>query len=102
MHKIYVKLNEIAELMRQQHLQQKELLTFEEACEFLGFKPSYLYKKTAAGELPCYAPTGRKLIFRRSELTDWALRNRRATQEELNQQATDHLTKNPNTKPYVF
>lgn len=94
MHKVYLKLSEIADLLRQHNLQQKELLTFEEACEYLGFKPSYLYKKTAAGELPSYAPTGRKLIFKRSELTEWALQNRRATQQELCQQATNYITKN--------
>lgn len=94
-HKVYQKLEEIAVLLRQQNIQQKELLTFEEACDFLGFKPSYLYKKSAAGELPSYAPTGRKLLFRRSELTEWALRNRRASQEELNQQATNHLIPKP-------
>jgi excisionase family DNA binding protein len=95
MYRLFRTLDEIAALLRQQNLQQKELLTFDEACEYLGFKPSYLYKKSAAGELPSYTPTGRKLIFRRSELTEWALRNRRATHEELNQQAADYITKNP-------
>lgn len=95
MKRIIQTLEEVAELLRQQNLQQKEILSLSEASEFLGFKQSYMYKMSADGELPCYAPTGRKLIFRRSELQEWAFRNRRATKQELNQKALDFVTKKP-------
>ena len=93
MQRLYKTLEEIAELLRQQSLQQKELLTFEEACRYLGFKTSYMYKLSMNGELPSYAPTGRKLLFKRSELTEWALRNRKATSDEINQKAVNYLIK---------
>lgn len=86
MQQLFEKLEEIAQLLKQQNLQQKELLTFEEGCEYLGFKCSYLYKLTSNNEIPYYTPTGRKIIFKKSELTEWALRDRNATREELVEQ----------------
>ena len=79
-------MDEIAQLLKQQNLQQKELLTFEEGCDFLGFKPSYMYKLTSSNEIPYYTPSGRKIIFTKAELTEWALRNRNATRDELVEQ----------------
>lgn len=67
LHKLNRTLEEILDLLRQQNLQQKELLTFDEASQYLGFKPSYLYKMTASGELKSYCPTGQKLIKLRND-----------------------------------
>jgi len=40
----------------------KEVLTFEETCDYTGISRSYLYKLTAAGTIPHSKPNG-KLIF---------------------------------------
>ncbi|MGD9928877.1 MAG: helix-turn-helix transcriptional regulator [Mangrovibacterium sp.] len=52
---------------------QKKVLNFEEACEYTGFKPSYLYKLTAAGKVPCSRPYGKMLFFDREELENFLL-----------------------------
>lgn len=37
----------------------KEILSFEEACAFLNFSKSYLYKLTSACAIPHYKPSGK-------------------------------------------
>ena len=60
------------------HAQKKQFgmnesfISFQEACAFLGFSESYMYKLTAAGMIPFCKPTGKKLLFKRSELEAWA------------------------------
>ena len=34
----------------------KEVLTFDEACDYTGISRSYLYKLTAAGHIPTPSP----------------------------------------------
>lgn len=52
-------------------LTTKNVLNFQEAVEYTGFKPSYLYKLTSADIVPFYKPTGKMLFFRREELEDF-------------------------------
>ncbi len=46
-------------------------LTFKEACTYLGFAPSYLYKLTYKKIIPHYKPTGKMLFFSKCELDEW-------------------------------
>lgn len=46
-------------------------ISFQEACDYLGFSKSALYKLSSAGMIPRYKPTGKKLMFLRSELEAW-------------------------------
>lgn len=62
---------------------QKEVLTLEEAATFSGLSRSYIYKLTAAGDIPHYKPNGKHLYFDRKELEAWLLRNRVSTNEEI-------------------
>ena len=57
----------------------KEILTIEEAAEFLSMSKSYLYKQTSAQRIPHYKPTGKRCYFRRSELEEWILAGRIST-----------------------
>ena len=66
---------------------QKEILSVDEAAAFLGMKKSYLYKLTMARKLPHYKPMGKMVYFRKTELEQWLLSNRCATDEELNREA---------------
>ncbi len=67
---------------------QKEVLTFEEACEFTGISKSYLYKLTSSGMIPYAKPNGKMIFFERKELVSWLLQNKRRSKEELQQEAT--------------
>ena len=50
----------------------KQLLTIDEACEYINYEKSYVYKLTSQNKIPFIKPRGRKfLYFRRSELDEW-------------------------------
>lgn len=46
-------------------------LTFKEACAYLGYAPSYLYKLTYRNVIPHYKPTGKMIFFSKNELDEW-------------------------------
>lgn len=78
-------------------LAQKEVLTLEEVAQYTGLKKSYLYKLTAAKEIPHYKPNGKNCFFRRTELEDWLTTNPVATMEDLNGQARAYCMINKTT-----
>ena len=71
----------------------KKILNFNDACTFLDYSKSYLYKLTHSRQVPHYKPNGKKLYFKLAELEDWLLRNRVKTDVELQQQSEDYLNK---------
>ena len=79
---ILEKLTEIANKLDEQNMLQKTVLNFNEACKFLDVSPSHLYKLTSARQVPHFCPQGKKLYFKREELSQWLLRNRQSTKAE--------------------
>ena len=77
------KLTEIANKLDEQNMLQKTVLNFNEACKFLDVSPSHLYKLTSARQVPHFCPQGKKLYFKREELSQWLLRNRQSTTAEI-------------------
>lgn len=71
----------------------KEILTIEEAAEFLSVSKSYLYKQTSAQAIPHYKPTGKRCYFKRSELEAWILAGRISTKAEIAQRANAYCLK---------
>lgn len=71
----------------------KEILTIEEAAEFLSVSKSYLYKQTSAQAIPHYKPTGKRCYFKRSELEAWILAGRISTKSEIAQRANAYCLK---------
>ncbi|WP_431161826.1 helix-turn-helix domain-containing protein [Flagellimonas beolgyonensis] len=55
----------------------KEVLTFDETCDYTGISRSYLYKLTAAGQIPHSKPNGKLIFFERKNLLRWLLQNER-------------------------
>lgn len=51
----------------------KRVLTIDEACEYLGYKKSYLYKLTSAGIIPHSKPNGKSIFFSLEKLENWML-----------------------------
>ena len=76
--------NLVAELIA---TSQKEVLNADEAAKFLNVSKSHLYKLTMGRKIPHYKPLGKLIYFRKTELEQWLLANRCATDEELNEQA---------------
>jgi excisionase family DNA binding protein len=80
-------------------MEQKKVLSFEEGCEYLGYKKSYVYKMTASGILPFSKPNGKKIFFEREKLEAWMLSNASISHEEREiQAATYENTKGGNSK----
>lgn len=51
--------------------EKKEFLTTHEVCAITGFSISAIYKFVRIGALPCYRPSGRKLVFKRADVLAW-------------------------------
>lgn len=75
-------------------LNQKNILTFDEAAKFTGLSKSYLYKLTSANKIPFYRPSGKLLYFQREELETWLLQNRVSTSDELENKAQAYCMSN--------
>ena len=58
-------------------LGNKEVLTFDEACDYTGISKSYLYKLTAAGKIPYSKPNGKMVFFEKKLLVTWLLQHQR-------------------------
>ena len=71
----------------------KEILNFNDACQFLDYSKSYLYKLTHSRQIIHYKPNGKKLYFKRIDLEAWLLRNRVKTADEIEQEAIDYVVK---------
>ncbi|MFW5762237.1 MAG: helix-turn-helix transcriptional regulator [Cyclobacteriaceae bacterium] len=75
-------------------LSNKKVLNFAETAIYTGLSKSHLYKLTSTGGIPCYKPQGKFIYFDRDELDAWMLRNRRATNEEIEAKAANYLVNN--------
>ncbi|MDR2718609.1 MAG: helix-turn-helix domain-containing protein [Treponema sp.] len=51
-------------------------LNVQQAAEFLGLKPSYIYNLIFYGKLTAYRPGGKKLLFKISDLEKYAYGNK--------------------------
>lgn len=74
--------------------QSKKILSFEEACAFLNFSKSYLYKLTSAYAIPHYKPSGKMVYFEREELENWLRQNPVKTREQIEMEANAYLMRN--------
>ena len=75
-------------------LTQKTVLNFDEAANYTGLSKSYLYKLSCSGGVPCYKPNGKTLWFNRIELDQWLMRNRKATNAEIDAKAENIVSLN--------
>ncbi|WP_418512629.1 helix-turn-helix domain-containing protein [Corallibacter sp.] len=90
---IQKELKEIKELLKKQTLQQKEILTIEEASEFLGLSTSRLYKMTSNKEISHYKPGGKKIYLNRQELEQWILNSRVDSINDVDDELDSYLSR---------
>lgn len=72
----------------------EDIITFDQACEFLGVSPKTLYGYTYKKIIPYYRPRNRHVYFRKSELAEFVTSNRIAPVSELAEQA-HQMTRKP-------
>ena len=94
---ILQKLSTIEDLLKRK---DDKPLTFKDACAYLGYAPSYLYKLTYKNIVPHYKPTGKIIFFSKNELDEWIFTNgerRMQNEESKNEDVSASLdTKDPN------
>ena len=83
-----IKIDSIEKLL----LTQKNVLNFSEVKLYTNLSESYLYELTSSVGIPCYKPNGKQLYFKKKEIEDWLLSNRKATNIELDELASSHIS----------
>ena len=72
----------------------KEVLTFEEACEYTGISRSYLYKLTASNNIPHSKPNGKMIFFEKKKLNEWLLQNSIKSNDDIEAEALSYSYRN--------
>lgn len=72
-----IALEERLQQMEKLLLTNKNVLTFDEACDYTGISRSYMYKLTASGKIPHSKPSGKLIFLNRDRLETWLLANHR-------------------------
>lgn len=99
---IHAALDRLQKQIAEQAINKKEVLNFNEACQYMGVSKSFLYKKTSTSSITHYCPEGKLIFFRRTDLDEWLLRNRKATTEEIQADAVSRvMTKSRNGREYA-
>ncbi|MCR9265895.1 MAG: helix-turn-helix domain-containing protein [Flavobacteriaceae bacterium] len=92
----YLELMEKLDRIERLLASNKEVLTFEETCEYTGISRSYLYKLTAAREIPHSKPNGKMIFFEKKKLNEWLLQNGRKSKMEIEDAAIKYTLKRRN------
>lgn len=70
----------------------KEMLTVDEACEFMGVSKSTLYKMSMNRDIPVYKPTGGRIYFKKDDIADYLKTNRVMSRKEIELEAINYIT----------
>ena len=68
-------------------METKNILTFKEACNYIGISESFLYKLTSARKIEHSKPTGKLIFFKKEVLDNFLLSNTITTQQEIESEA---------------
>ena len=74
-------------------MQERTLITTEEAASYMGIKKSYLHKLMMKKEIPFFKPNGKLCYFDRQDLDKWMRRIRIASNQEIDRQAQGYILK---------
>ncbi|AXG73514.1 DNA-binding protein [Flavobacterium arcticum] len=86
-------IKEIKKLLLALNIQQKEILTIEDASQYLGLSTSRLYKMTSNKEIPHYKPGGKKIYLKRLEIDQWITNSRVSTDDDCALDMDNYLSK---------
>ncbi|GHV79459.1 phage DNA-binding protein excisionase [Spirochaetia bacterium] len=67
-------------------------LNLQQAAEFLGFKPSYVYNLVHFKKLTAYKPGGKVLFFKQEDLEKFVFQGKQTADFELAEQADKVLS----------
>jgi len=79
--------------------QPEQLLTIQEAAQFLSLKVATLYTKTSKGALPVSkAPGSKRLYFSRTDLLEYVKAGRKKSTAEIDQEAELYFSNSNKTR----
>lgn len=84
-------LEKLNQIERYSLLAAKNVLCLEDVAMLTGLSKSWLYKATCNHLIPFYKPNGKQIYFDRTEIENWINKNRIATAQEIDQQATSYV-----------
>jgi excisionase family DNA binding protein len=70
---------------------QKNVLTFDEACQFSGISKSFMYKLTSQKKIDHFKPRGKQIYIKREALENWLLQNPIKRIDVIEQEAVNYL-----------
>lgn len=70
-------------------MKAENLLTTQEAADYIGLKVSYLHKLMMKRVIPFYKPNGKLCFFDKNDLDKWLMRVRVPSQEEIDRQVKE-------------
>jgi excisionase family DNA binding protein len=76
--------------LQQQPPNENELLTIQEAAEFLKVTVPALYTKVSRHEIPVSKP-GKRLYFNKTDLKKWIIASRKKTVVEMRKDAEEQI-----------
>jgi excisionase family DNA binding protein len=74
--------------------QPEQLLTVQQAAQFLHLRVPTIYSKVSKGELPGVMKRGKRLYFSRIELMEYIKEGRKKSNAEIEQEAEKYLSNN--------
>jgi len=83
----------IKELLLALNIQQKEILTVDDATVYLQLSKSCLFKMTSKKAIPFYKPGGKKIYFKKSELDEWIFKGKVLSNDDLETNVEDYLSR---------
>ncbi len=93
--RLFQKVENIERLLQQQHQPPgpiEELLTIQQAAEFLKLSVPTLYGLVSRSSLPV-SKRGKRLYFSNQELIEWVRAGRKKTKAEIQQEAQNFIRK---------
>ena len=69
----------------------KEVLTLQEAAQYMGIARSSLYKMTSNQTIPFYRPNGKLIFFDKDDILTWIRKNRVFSTEEIEEETRRHM-----------
>ena len=77
----------VARLVAIVAISAKEALNVEDLCTITGWSRNHVYSLTSERKIPHYKPFGKEIFFKKSEVTDWLLRNKIYSKTEIEEEA---------------
>lgn len=71
----------------------KEMLTIEEAANYIGVTKSHLYKLTSGKKIPFFKPQNKLVYFDKTELNNWLRQNPQKTIDQIKKEANDYVNR---------